>query len=284
MDPASISQNQAMIDGQLPFVIGAGLGRTGTMSLHAALNSIGYKTYHMKEILFEGAGLKFWVDLAEERLRQEGGNESEENKRETNALARRAAQDIVESGYNATTDFPSIFIYRELMDLFPDAKVILSVRSSGDVWSESMLNTIVPLSAIFRKYPFRFVPFFKNMNILNEWTWMKLGMTLNPGQTPDKDALTKAHDEWNESVIRHVPKDRLLVHQSKDGFAPICKHLGVADSECPQSYPRVNDTAQFKSQFIGFSCVSVAFWLFLIGFVGFMLRKMTTRIRKEKFA
>lgn len=39
------------VDTQQIHVIGAGLGRTGTASLKVALGKLGYKTYHMKELL-----------------------------------------------------------------------------------------------------------------------------------------------------------------------------------------------------------------------------------------
>ena len=46
-------------------------------------------------------------------------------------------------------------------------------------------------------------------------------------------------------VIREVPKDRLLVHQAKEGYGPICEFLGLPVPDEP--YPRVNDTAAMQN-------------------------------------
>ncbi len=44
-------------------------------------------------------------------------------------------------GYEAMVDWPGSYYYRELMEAFPDAKVLLSVRD-GDAWAKSMQETI----------------------------------------------------------------------------------------------------------------------------------------------
>ena len=37
-------------------------------------------------------------------------------------------------GYKSTFDIPGCFFVPELMELYPHAKVLLSVRDSGEVW------------------------------------------------------------------------------------------------------------------------------------------------------
>ncbi len=39
-------------------------------------------------------------------------------------------------------------------------------------------------------------------------------------------------------MIRAVPKDRLLIHDSKEGYGPLCEFLGVPVPEEP--YPKTN--------------------------------------------
>ena len=50
-------------------VIGAGYGRTGTMSTQAALIELGFPCYHMKEVMRAGPGkgsdLGFWEAVAQ---------------------------------------------------------------------------------------------------------------------------------------------------------------------------------------------------------------------------
>lgn len=54
-----------MEQSDLPFIIGTGPGRTGTASLCTALNQLGYKTFHMKELVLGKAESTTWFDLAE---------------------------------------------------------------------------------------------------------------------------------------------------------------------------------------------------------------------------
>ena len=47
-------------------IIGAGLPRTGTNTLKAALEKLGFsKTYHMKELLMSPENLHHWLTLEE---------------------------------------------------------------------------------------------------------------------------------------------------------------------------------------------------------------------------
>ena len=50
--------------------------------------------------------------------------------------------------------------------------------------------------------------------------------------------------DWEAEVRRTVPADRLLVCSAKEGWAPLCRHLGLPVPVCP--YPRVNDTASIQ--------------------------------------
>ena len=115
-------------------VIGAGFGRTGTMSMQAALNILGYRCYHMKEVTENPGHIETWHEF----------------------VAGRAAMDwqTLFKDYEATVDFPACTYYRELMQAFPDAKVVLNVRES-DRWFDSFL-TLQQTTDRFRV--FRFLP------------------------------------------------------------------------------------------------------------------------------
>lgn len=230
---------------KLPFVIGAGLGRTGTTSLYAALQQLGYKTMHMKDflgqktknpdILFDwGKAKRSKADDADQR-----------------ALA--AAQQILDDGFTATTDFPACLLYKELMDLDPNAKVILSIRSNAESWADSVLTTIGAVGPLaVNKAPFKYNPFMKRYyDDLYPYFWEEIGLaplgTIDCTKPLDRDALLKAYHEWIERVKATVPEDKLLIHQSKDGFRPICEHLGIPYNEDLKEFPHLNDSESFKT-------------------------------------
>lgn len=95
-------------------VIGTGYGRTGTDSLREALNMLGFgPCHHMLEV-----------------------NASDEQKRLWRALARgeNPGWDKLFAGYSACVDWPSAHYWRELVDVYPDAKVVLTYRSPESWW------------------------------------------------------------------------------------------------------------------------------------------------------
>src|SRR3712207_228473 len=102
-------------------VIGAGFGRTGTMSLKVALEELGFgPCYHMIELFGHPEHVELW---------------------ETASQGKPVDWEKLFSGYRATTDWPACSFYGELMQRYPNAKVILTVRDP-DRWYESTYNTI----------------------------------------------------------------------------------------------------------------------------------------------
>ena len=105
-------------------VIGAGLGRTGTKSLKSALEQLGFeKCYHMVEVNEH--------DHKHEWLKAHRGES--------------IYWDVLIKGFKASVDWPSCNLWREQLDHFTDAKIILSVRDP-DSWYESIMHTISPYS------------------------------------------------------------------------------------------------------------------------------------------
>jgi len=250
-----------MVNATLPFVIGAGLGRTGTFSLYTALNDLGYKSFHMKTIMNGDFDPNIWFDFAKAK-RNKDSNADE--------LAMLTVKRIRDEGFNATTDLPVSLLYRELMDIEPTAKVILSIRSSGEVWADSVLETIGKIGpTLCKQIPFRFVPFFSQFSEhLEIMFWEYLGMgefgEMDCTKPKDRDALIKAYYDWIELVKSTVPKEKLLIHKSADGYGPICKHLGIKAKDCPTEYPNVNDKEEFKGILRNMKRATYICWAFII--------------------
>ena len=102
-------------------VIGAGLPRTATTTQFAALEQLGFAPcYHMRNLLADlEAGLPLWEAVA-------AGSPDWER---------------IFGEAQSTVDFPSGRFYKELMDFYPESKVLLSVRSA-EGWSRSMQETV----------------------------------------------------------------------------------------------------------------------------------------------
>ena len=200
-------------------VIGAGLGRTGTLTLKTALEMLGFgPCHHMVEVLAHPEQVPFW-----------------------NRAADGEAVDWEEvfGDYRAMVDWPGCHFYAELAERYPDAKVILSLRDP-ERWYESMSETILASmatmgldqdAAIAADHPMRFGGI-----IISRKTF---------GFDFTKANVIAAFERHNAEVRRRIPADRLLVFEARDGWEPLCAHLGVPVPDAP--FPHVNDREEFKS-------------------------------------
>lgn len=191
-------------------VIGAGLGRTGTVSLKRALERLGVgRCYHMIEVFEHPEHVPLWM---------------------------RAAQgkpdwDTLFADYGATSDYPACLFWRQLADHYPAAKVILSVRDANG-WFESTQETIFspqndqawadsPIAAVMR-------------------------LLHGEGRDPhDRASMIAGFERHNQEVIDALPGERLLVYRAEQGWEPLCRFLGVAIP--PEPFPHANTRADFKA-------------------------------------
>jgi hypothetical protein len=224
-------------------VICAGWGRTGTRSLKYALEHInGQPSYHMQNILLNKKDAKKWHDLIFN------------NKNNYN-------WDNIYKGYGACLDFPSCNYYKELMDFYPDAKVILNLRDDESwVKSWNVLN-----NQILKSFTFRFIAklpytsFKLHKDIHNEMILGSRGAF--QGAKTDKEKMQKFND-WNQSVIDYVPKDRLLIYKASEGWEPICKFLNVDIPDIPFPYKNKTKNMGHMSRFI-----NAMFIILIIGII-----------------
>ena len=90
-------------------VVGAGFGRTGTLSLKSALETLGFgPCYHMVEVGANDGHVGLWSRVAD------GGFEDWEG---------------LFGDYHSVVDWPACRYWRELAAAFPDSKVVLSLRN-----------------------------------------------------------------------------------------------------------------------------------------------------------
>lgn len=110
-------------------IVGAGFGRTGTMSTYTALKQLGFPCYHMFEVLGNPANKKshldFWREVADAPDRP------------------REDWEQVFGPYTASVDNPAVCVWRDLIRFYPQAKVLLTLHPKGaDAWYESVMETI----------------------------------------------------------------------------------------------------------------------------------------------
>lgn len=195
-------------------IIGAGMGRTGTASLKVALEQLGVgPCYHMSEVLARPDHVGLWTGVA----------------------AGEPHFERIFDGFQATVDFPACIYWRELVKLYPEAKVILSVRDP-EAWFQSTQETILGE----RWWNFVLSGPFGGM--CNATILPFLG-----GDVHDHDRLIEVFNAHVAAVKAEVPPEKLLVFQARDGWAPLCAFLDVPVPDIP--YPHVNSEEETKRIF-----------------------------------
>jgi Sulfotransferase domain len=204
-------------------VIGAGFGRTGTLSLKAALEELGFAPcYHMREVFEHPKDAGLWKAAAE---------------------GEPVDWHSVLDQYQAAVDWPVCAFYKELMEEYPEAKVLLTVRDP-ERWYESTAATIHNVQRRFSKVPRfmkRFLPAISNVGQMIQavvWDGTFHGNFVN------KDQAISIFNRHIEEVQRYVPAERLLVYTVKEGWEPLCAFLGV-EVPADKPFPHLNDRENF---------------------------------------
>lgn len=259
------------------------MGRTGTNSLREAFNTLGFRTMHMFEIL-EGSDNKV-VGKAWGKFVETPGvlNSKLED------LPQAAVDELLEFhgkiGFNASVDWPICNLYLHQMRRDPDAKLVLTLRSSAETWSESFMDTIATATKITSRFPVTLMmpPSFSR---LSTWMYESVGMTLDKETLMPTNAV-EAYNAWTARVKATVPPEKLLVHEAKDGWKPLCDFLGVPVPEGP--YPRAKNDREFMIKmfagldFLGkyFAPIFVALLVVLVA-IGVCLARCCCPGDKEK--
>ena len=191
-------------------VIGTGFGRTGTDSMREALTMLGFgPCHHMYEVMEHAQQKRLWRGLAK---------------------GERPDWDQLFAGYKSCVDWPSAYYWRDLIQVYPKARVILTWRSP-ESWWESFQNTILPAIADSKDQD-------------------SLGVALVAkqvfgGRPQDRAHAIRVYEANVQAVLNTVPAERLLIHKLGDGWGPLCAHLGVPVPDEP--YPARNTTQEFRA-------------------------------------
>lgn len=195
-------------------IIGAGLPRTGTSSLRVALEALlGGPCLHMSAI----PGHPF--DLGAGWGRALAGDPP--------------AWPQLLDGFAAAVDWPASLFWRELSAAYPDALVLLSVRDTAEVWWQSAEATILPVA---------------RMALAPDWRGGRDLLALlerfaGTVHWDDPATLMAAYERHNAAVRAAIPPHRLLEWRAAEGWAPICRAIGVPVPDRP--FPWTNRRSEW---------------------------------------
>lgn len=203
-------------------VVGAGFGRTGTLSLKHALEMLGLdRCYHMAEVFRHPEHMPLWAAAAQ---------------------GEAVDWDRLFEGYQAAVDFPACNQWRVLADRYPDARVLLSTRDP-EAWYESAASTIWAASERLKRSDDA------SERRSGEWADLVIWDPVFQGRFADRAFALDVFRRHEATVRAEVPSERLLVYEASQGWEPLCAFLQLAVPEAP--FPRTNTRAEFqREQFV----------------------------------
>ncbi|XP_078494133.1 uncharacterized protein LOC144749616 [Ciona intestinalis] len=178
-------------------IILASFPKNGTKSMNEAFQTLGYNVYDWFE--------HFWYhgnDWA--KILDEGGSIED---------FRRMYEDI-----DVVTDTPACLFWQQILEAFPNAKVIISTRNE-EKWFLSFQNQLNATSSSFK------------LNLIQSFSYSEIlscgSSKMLPWQKWDTSptVMKNLYRQHNFYVTQKVPADQLLVFDLKDGWAPLCKFL-----------------------------------------------------------
>ena len=210
-------------------VLGVGFGRSGTMSLKAALEELGAgPCLHMIDLIRNNELIPPWQDAA---------------------IEGKVDFDRMFAGFESTIDWPGCTFWRELIDYYPDTPVLLNYREF-DGWYKSVKNTIVAVREASQKDELKPDA---NRPAPPPELWQVIGTLIYErdfqGKFEDEDWMRDMYYARIEEIKATVPAERLTLFELEDqpGWAPIADMLGV---EAPQTeFPHLHDTDEFRAEF-----------------------------------
>jgi len=228
-------------------VIGAGLSRTGTLSTRMALQHLlGAPCYHGSVPVVEQIEhLQPWIDMFEA-----GKLEPETAKR-------------LLKGCKGGVDWPVFCWYKELTEIYPNAKVLLTVRDPH-AWFHSqkfMSDTIHGLVADAPySWFFSLVGAGKFAENMRKRSLLGIRGKMNRALLAGEEASVKFYEEHIEEVKTSVPPEKLLVFGVKEGWEPLCSFLGLPVPSIP--FPNINDRKAVQRLNL---VLKVIIWIVVVG-------------------
>ncbi|KAJ7238666.1 P-loop containing nucleoside triphosphate hydrolase protein [Mycena rebaudengoi] len=207
-------------------VLVLGFCRTGTASMRAALAALGYgPAHHIGRLMVNPAEVDVWNAAFDAQLYSKG-----------RPFGREEFDQLL-GEFSVVADVPGILFAAELIDAYPEARVILTTRAPDRWWRSFRATLLVMLNTKQTRLARwldprgfgRFVPFARrNLEIL-----------LGP-----LDSITETHAKeryvaYNARIRALVPPELLIEYEMGEGWRRLCEFLGKDVPDVP--FPHKND-------------------------------------------
>lgn len=243
-----------------PQVLALGLPRCATSSLQSALETLGFDPcMHMAHVQ---------PSAERQQLVTTAILHAHDTAQRHKILSRLFA------GFTAVADFPSIIFADDLMDLYPDAAIILNTRKGGaQSWHTSFREGL----QFFDSWTFWIATFL----VQSDRAMMRMmkatdGLLISRwGLTFRDESIYDRHNAWVRAEAAKRGRT-VLEFTADDGWAPLCGYLGKP-VPVGVAYPRMNDQKNMKMVKRFILARGVLHWVVLV-FLVWLLMKLSVGI------
>jgi hypothetical protein len=214
-------------------VLVLGMCRTGTTSLSTALRKLGYTPHQMRAVLANPKELALWQEAVNTTLLSPADRPASQKQMQAYG---KPEFDKLLSEYDVVMDIPGCVFAKQLVEAYPDARVLLTTRDYAS-WEKSMQESIWCLCT------WRVFVVARYFNITAMASLMRLVHSLFRAHNGNQYGGLKAKEAYErhyEDVRRMVPRERLLeVDPDTLSWEPLCAFLGREVPE--EKFPKLQD-------------------------------------------
>lgn len=224
-------------------VLSLGAPRTGTLSMQEALGILGYANpYHFANVLCNAKDSDMWLDALDAKY----------NPRSTKKPFGKREFDQLLGENSAIMDVPAIMFWRELMEAYPDAKIVLVGRNE-ESWLRSIRGLADGVLNPLGRYVLRYTDPATSGRVLNlGFTWLRYFFGVE-GPLTVESVVARAPETYRahyREIRKTVPPHKLLEYKLGTDWEPLCKFLGKDIPNVP--FPHQNDATALELGFTVF--------------------------------
>lgn len=147
------------------------------------------------------------------------------------------------TGYACTADFPGHLFVEDLIEMYPEAKVVLNIRGDGAAgWAKSMKAAIVPFSSL----SYKISTYWNTSDYMHSQAQSAWNKKVRSELNVDTYWSEEAYDAHNAHVIEVCQEHNrdVLVWEPKMGWSPLCSFLELKEPSAP--IPHSNERGQME--------------------------------------
>jgi hypothetical protein len=212
----------------------------------SAFKILGLPSYHFASIVVNSRDADMWLEAMDAKYNPSSNRP---------AFTRRDFDQLL-GHVSATTDVPSILFWRELVEAYPEAKVVL-VERDEEKWLNSIQVLLEGVLNPVGRYVLRFTDPGRTGRILKcglAWTSNWLGVSQSESTVAklmgkDKANARATYRKHYADIRATVPPERLLNYKLGTGWKPLCEFLGKKIPPDDVPFPHLNDAKTLEAGF-----------------------------------